>query len=101
MAFRGNIREIVEVSQADLNRIAQQNNSIRVGSTKNPRTANSRANQYEREGYSGTMYMAKTTNRQYAEDRLLDYDTRHNVQKLSNSKTEDGYVYVINGKRFS
>ena len=98
MSFRGNIREIVYVTQAELNDIAQQNNSIRVGGTTNPDT---RANQYERQGYSGIMYAAKTTNMQYAENRLLDHDTRHNVHSNSNVGNDSGYVYVINGKRFS
>ena len=98
MAYHGNIRDVVKVSQAELNKIAQQNNSIRVGSTINPE---SRANQYEREGYSGTMYYAKTANMCYAENKLLEKDTRHNVHSCSNSSDQAGYVYVINGKRFN
>ena len=97
MSRNGKIREIIEVSQAELNEIAQQYNSIRVGATKD---LDVRANQYEREGYSGIMYIAKTTNMQYAEDKLLEHDTRHNIHKTSNVDNGSGYVYVINGKKY-
>lgn len=98
MAFKGNISKVIFVSQAELNEIAQENNSIRVGSTIDPCV---RANQYEREGYSGTMYVAKTTNMQYAENKLLEHDTRHNVHSLSNASNDDGFVYVINGRKYN
>jgi hypothetical protein len=99
MSFRGFIRETIEVSQAELNEIAQEVGSIRVGATEhNP---NKRANQYEDEGYSGVMYYSKTTNMQLAENKLLEHNTRHNKHKRSNIGDGPGYVYVIVGKKFS
>ena len=98
MSFRGNIREIIEVTQAELNEIVQENNSIRVGSTIDPER---RANEYERDGYSGIMYIAKTTNMQYAEDKLLEYKPLHCIQSTSNAANEPGYVYVINGRKYN
>ena len=50
MSFRGFIREIIEVSQAKLNEIAQECGSIRVGATE--QDPHDRADQYESEGYS-------------------------------------------------
>ncbi len=97
MSRKGNIKKIFHVTQSDLNEIVEQNNSIRVGSTKDP---NSRAKQYERDGYSGTMYVAKTSNMQQAENKLLDHNTRHNDHKTSNQSDDAGYVYVINGRRY-
>ncbi len=98
MSFRGNIREIIEVSQAELNEIAQECGSIRVGATEDPYK---RSKQYEKDGYSGVMYISKTNNMLFAEDKLLEHNTRHNIHKRSNVADEPGYVYVINGKKFS
>ncbi len=50
MSSRGKIRETIEVSQAELNEIAEEVGSIRVGATEHD--PNKRANQYEVEGYS-------------------------------------------------
>jgi hypothetical protein len=97
MAYRGNIDKIIQASQAELNEIAQEKGSIRVGSTKDPIR---RAGEYEREGYSGTMYVAKTTNMKYAANKLLKLNPRHNVYSSSNADEDDGYVYVLKGKKF-
>lgn len=97
MSFRGNIREIIYVTQSQLHELAQENYSIRAGGTINPER---RANDYEREGYSGVMYAARTDNVQYAEDRLLEHNLRHNVHEQSNLPPVEGFVYVIQGKKY-
>jgi len=99
MSFRGTIREIIEVSQAELNDIAQEVGSIRVGATEH--YPNKRANQYEDEGYSGVMYYSRSNNMQLAENKLLENNTRHNKYRRSNAGDGPGYVYVIVGKKFS
>ena len=96
--YRGNL-EVVEATQAQLKEISEETHSIRAGSTIDPQQ---RAGEYERDGYSGTMYTARTENMNRAETQLLqNYDYTHNVHLSSNSPAEPGYVYVIKGKRFN
>ena len=92
MSFKGNIN-LVECSPDYLDKIAQEKFSIRAGSTTDPI---SRATQYEYEGYSGTMYFAKTSNMEFAENKLLQYKMRYNIHLESNAPNDHGYVYVIN-----
>ncbi|CAF0986045.1 unnamed protein product [Brachionus calyciflorus] len=84
------------VTQRDLNEMAQEKNSIRVGSTVDPQQ---RAYQYQAEGYAGTMFVAKTANMLLAEDKLLEHQTRHNVHMRSNAPNDEGFVYVIKGRK--
>ena len=94
----GNIRKIVRTTQNKLAEIAKKDYSIRVGSTTNPKN---RAKQYEREGYSGTIYYAKTSTMKKSENELLKNDPRHNDHKRSNVGENPGYVYVVKGKKYN
>ena len=73
---------------------------VRVGSTNDIKT---RKQQYQREGYSGKMFYARTKNMKKAEDRLLQYKSkpRHNQQRHSNNEEKPGYLYAIKGKKKS
>ena len=76
---------------------AKQGNNERVGATID---IERRRGEYQREGYSGTMYYFKTENMKKAEDELLNECKSSgvcpgNVQKASNTKADPGYVYVI------
>jgi hypothetical protein len=84
-------------SQSQLHSMANSYGTIRTGSTANPAA---RASGYRAEGYSGTMYVAPTTNMHYAENRLLSNSMCHNVHHESNATSSPGYVYVIKGKKF-
>ena len=96
--YRGNL-QMREVTHGQLREISEQNYAVRAGSTIDPEQ---RAGQYEREGYSGTMYFAKTENMNKAESKLLqDYTYTHNVHQSSNSPSEPGYSYVIKGRRYN
>ncbi len=82
-----------EVTQAQLHRKKILPNAPRVGSTKDPQR---RAGKYGQEGYTGTMFYARTKNMKQAENRLLqDCTCAANAQKKSNAKPGPGYVYVI------
>ena len=102
MASQGNIRETVEVSQGQLHKmIEKEKGVIRCGATAN---YNNRANGYEREGYSGVLYYARTKNMMKAEDNLLKTGSNsgsciHNQQGQSNMQEKPGYVYVVKGKK--
>ena len=64
--------------------------AIRVGSTGD---IAARQSQYQHEGYSGTIYYARTENMRVAEDRLLQgKKPRHNEHRVSNSDEERGYT---------
>ena len=72
----------------------------RVGATVNKEGAlQSRIYYYKYKGYTGTLYLAKTTNMKVAENRLLNYCKKCdlNIQKRSNAQPKPGYVYVIEG----
>ena len=74
---------------------------IYAGSTKDPEE---RADQHERNGFSGTMYYAKTQNMRLAENRLLKSrkgDYRYNDHETSNQDEKPGYVYLIKGRKYS
>lgn len=102
MSKKGNI--VIEmVSQKDLLNILKdyKNDIIRVGAAINPRN---RSKQYERDGYSGKMFYAKTTNMKKAENTLLsNCDVNDacelNSHKKSNVVNKKGTVYIIKGKR--
>lgn len=84
---------------AELEDIAREKFSIRVGSTKDIK---GRASSYRTQGYSGTMFWTETKNMCYAENKLLKLGSyKHNKQKTSNNTTEPGQVYVIQGKKFN
>ena len=71
---------------------------VRAGSTEDPRR---RKNQYEDQGYGGTMFYARTENMMKAEDRLLaSRGFCHNAQRQSNAYEGPGYIYVIKGRRY-
>ena len=101
---RGCIREIIETSQEDLHLLIQNERGvIRVGGTE--RDPNMRADEYERLGFSGIMFYAKSTNIRLAEDKSLNLAKQfgaaiHNQQEYSNLPLIDGFVYVIQGKRY-
>ena len=85
-----------DVSLSKLKEMARKKdryNLIRTGATENPLR---RIGQYAREeGYTGTMYRAKSDDMQKDEDYLLQCDFRDNRHKKSNMPNEKGYVYVI------
>ena len=94
----GNIHIHKVATFKELHQIAAQSGVIRVGATNDP---NRRANQYEREGYSGQMYYFKTENMRKAEDKLLEQAAGiHNVQQRSNAENKPGYVYAIKGRKY-
>ena len=83
----------VSVSFETLKQKARQVNNERVGATNN---IERRRGEYERKGYSGTMYYFKTENMHSAENKLLGVCVcTGNVQKESNAQPSEGYVYVI------
>ncbi len=83
-----------EVSFETLLQIARSNDAFRCGSTNDPHR---RKNEYSsREGYTGTMYFARSSDMKEDEDTLLGIkDWPKNKQKKSNSQVNKGYVYVI------
>jgi len=101
----GNIREIRKVFIRDLQyKIEFEKGVIRVGATE--RAIQQRAREYELEGYSGIMFYAETTNLNSAENALLQLASEnkvgiHNVHRNSNVGNENGYVYIIQGKKFN
>lgn len=92
----GYIREVVEVSQGELTRIADERGAVYVGSAKD---CHSRADGHEQKGFSGVMYAAKTSNMMHAEDKLLEYGHRHNSHQWSGAQQSPGYVYAIKGTK--
>ena len=85
------------IAQGDLHEIIQEYGAIRCGATID---IERRRDEYEEEGYSGTMFYAETQNMMFAEDKLLDIRVpRHNVQEVSNAQEEGGFVYVIKGRK--
>ena len=74
--------------------------AIRAGSTND---IERRRGEYYGGGYRGTMYYAKTKNMKKAEDRLLkdacEEFLRHNRQCRSNNTEDEGYVYLIKGRK--
>ena len=86
-----------QVSFETLQQKAKQVNDERVGATND---IERRRGEYQRKGYSGTMYYFKTENMKNAEDKLLNQCKSSgvcpgNVQKKSNAQASPGYVYVI------
>ena len=98
MATSGNIRELIEVSFGELKEIGQKRGASYVGSTVN---LDGRADQHERDGYSGVMFYFRTKNMMRAEDELLEYPGVHNVYEWSGAQAKPGYVYVIKGRKYS
>ena len=94
---QGYVREMIEVNQQELRKISEAPQTVRVGASGN---VDSRANQYEREGYSGVMYYAKTSNQMRAEDKRLEHAHVHNRHQYSNAAAAPGYVYAIKGRRY-
>ena len=100
----GRITKRIKTSQKDLRRILKNKRGvIRVGATE--RDPNMRANEYENEGYSGKMRFAPTTNIRLAENKLLNPAKKcgtaiHNKHERSNLRDVDGFVYIIQGKRY-
>lgn len=93
------IKEVIHTTQAELNRIVNSGNAVRVGYTND---AQRRASEYSRDGYTGTMLTARTTNGRRSEQRLLDAQfssnsrTNNNVHRNSNiSSGKSGRVYII------
>ena len=84
-------------TQYNLFQQAEKTNNVRVGSTID---VYRRAGEHEREGYSGTMYYAKTENMMKAEDRLLEYPGDYNKDEWSGAKEKAGFIYVIRGKQY-
>ena len=85
------------LTQSELHEIIQEYGAIRTGATVD---VDRRRDEYEEDGYSGTMFFAETRNMKFAEDRLLEIRVpRYNEQTLSNAQEEEGYVYVIQGRR--
>ena len=87
----------VSVPFETLKQKAKQVNDERVGATKD---IERRRGEYERNGYSGTMYYCKVLNMKSEENTLLNECKSsgvcpRNVQKTSNAQASEGYVYVI------
>ena len=87
----------VSVPFETLKQKAKQVNNDRVGATND---IERRRGEYERKGYSGTMYYFKTANMKNAENILLNECKSSgvcpgNVQTTSNAQASEGYVYVI------
>ena len=101
MPTQGNIRELIEVSQRELHEMIETEfGIIRCGAAAN---CNNRAKDYERQGYSGRMFFARTENMMKAEDSLLEAGQNnqnciHNIHRVSNMQEEPGFVYIIKGK---
>ena len=85
------------ITQQELHEIINEHGSIRCGATTR---LEERSGEYENMGYTGIMYYAETQNMRLAEDKLLSIRVpRYNIQDISNAQEDDGYVYVINGRR--
>jgi hypothetical protein len=70
----------------------------RVGASKNMQTLNRRRLHYQRNGYSGRMYYARTFNMQMSENTLLALcgdKCYRNIHKTSNVPPTIDYVYVL------
>ena len=85
------------VSFEVLKQKARQTNDERVGATID---IERRRKEYERAGYTGTMFYFNTENMKRAENILLGEckcsgACARNVQKKSNAQPSQGYVYVI------
>ena len=83
-----------KVTFETLKQKAKQVNSKRVGATTE---IERRRSEYERDGYSRTMYYFKTENMENAENILLNgcKACPGNVQRKSNAPDSPGHVYVI------
>jgi hypothetical protein len=98
MAARSYIRKLVKVNQQKLHRLIEtESGVIRWGSAVN---CSIRAKQYERDGFSGIRFYARTKNMIKAEGSLLKVWKRNrnyiqNLQRLSNSKRKPGFVYYM------
>jgi hypothetical protein len=70
---------------------------VYIGATRRP--PEKRCYEHEREGKTGLMYFAKTTNMKHAETRLITSATRpkYNQQQQSGMPETKGFVYVIVG----
>ena len=67
---------------------------VRTGSTEDPDMR--RRDYVYKDGYSGVMYVAETTDMQLAEDQLLHQQNfRDNIHQTSNQVAGPGYVYLI------
>ena len=93
MAFaRGNIIIDGPLDQVDLFNIAQDLDSVCVGSTID---VVSEVERFEKEHYTGIMFYCRTQNMFKAENRLLKFPGSHNTQKTSSARSKDGYIYVF------
>ena len=85
-----------KISFKDLKEKANHRNNKRVGATV---AIERRRGEYEREGYTGTMFYFQTQNMNHAENELLECTSKglcpRNVQGSSNAQHKEGYVYVI------
>ena len=92
--------QIKRTTQAALRKEIAKSGAIRVGSTVDIRA---RANQYQQEGYTGTMSFAPTKNMKKAENKLLQAKKKpiHNQHRVSNNEEKPGFVYANNGRKKS
>ena len=98
MPKSGKIASPKQVSAKTLHKVASGKGAVRSGSTVDVQR---RAGEYQAEGYSGTMYYAKTQNMKTAEDRLLQAGPGiHNAMKKSGAQKKGGFVYAIKGKKY-
>ena len=91
------LQQLIDIGKDTLD----QGELVRVGSSENALNGRRRG-EYERDSYSGWMYIAKTKNMKSAEQKLLD-ECRgiHNVHKTSNAEAKPGHVYILIGERYS
>jgi len=87
--------QVVPVSEQRLYQINRRAaNIVNAGTTNNP--CRRAAEKFVNDGFRGTMYVARTSNRMATEDRLLqERDHPCNTHKNSNSQPESGFGYAI------
>ena len=87
------------MTQEELGEYEQMPGAIYTGTTDDP---GPRAREHERNGYSGKMYYARTSNMKLKEDKMLERgEFPHNKQEKSGQDEGEGYIYIIVGKKFS
>lgn len=83
-------------------KIIKENGIPRIGGTK--RDIKFRAYEYERQGYTGTIFYANAEDIKRAENELLELASRyedgyHNKHRRSNLASVAGFIYIIKGHR--
>ena len=86
-----------KVSMKELKKKAKSRNAVRTGSTDDIK---SRVQQYKKKYPNAEIDYARTTNKERAENILLNKKNwRDNKQTESNATQGSGYVYVVREKK--